>query len=348
MAMKWWNKEVLSDKMPFLRARNLAKNAIRQYFLDDGFTEVETAELQVSPGNEVHLLGLSTIWTSPELNSHELFFATSPEFSCKKLIAGGMERIFEFARVFRNRDLSPTHSPEFTMLEWYRANQDWNVTIQDTLNLCKAAAIANNSHEYRYGKLVIPIDVKPRRLTLQEAFLQYANIDMLATVFPDGTTDRDLFAKLALEIGITINDDDDWSDIFTKVLVAKIDPNLGIAEPTILCEYPLPEGALAQKCQHDKRVVERFELYICGVEIANGFGELTNATEQRARFEDAMIRQKEIYGKAFPIDEDLLEALELMPPTSGVALGFERLVMLISGARRINDVLWTPFEKPKI
>jgi lysyl-tRNA synthetase class 2 len=180
-------------------------------------------------------------------------------------------------------------------------------------------------------------------LTLQEAVLQFANIDMLSTIATDGTTNRDEFARLSILSGVNVDDDDNWSDIFTKILVAKIEPHLGVTAPTILCEYPLPEGALAQKCRHDPRVVERFELYICGVEIANGFGELIDSVEQRARFEDAMHKQEKIYGKAYPIDEDLLEAIKYMPPTSGVALGFERLVMLISGARRINDVCWIEF-----
>lgn len=341
--MKYWDKNKLKDKMPFLNARTIAKNAIREWFITQGFIEVETAQLQTSPGNEVHLLGLSTNWTAPDLQNRELFFATSPEFSCKKLIAGGMEKIFEFARVFRNRDFSPLHSPEFTMLEWYRTNEDWNKVIDDTVQICKFAAKKNGAEYYSFGKIRIPVNVPPQRLTLQEAFLQFADIDMLSTIATDGTTNRDEFARLSLLSGVNVDDDDNWSDIFTKILVAKIEPHLGVTAPTILCEYPLPEGALAQKCRHDPRVVERFELYICGVEIANGFGELIDSVEQRTRFENAMQQQKNIYGKAYPIDEELLEAIKYMPPTSGVALGFERLVMLISGARRINDVCWIEF-----
>ncbi len=342
--MTKWNKDKLQDKLPFLHARNIAKNAIRNWFISQDFYEVETAQLQTSPGNEVHLLGLSTIWTAPDLQNQEMFFATSPEFSCKKLIAGGMERIFEFARVFRNRDLSPIHTPEFTMLEWYRTNEDWNKVIEDTLAICKNAAIANGAENYRFGQISIPVSTPTERITLQEAFLKYAGVDMLSTITENGTTNRDEFARLSLLSGVNVDDNDNWSDIFTKILVAKIEPHLGINAPTILCEYPLPEGALAQKCQHDPRVVERFELYICGVEIANGFGELIDSIEQRYRFEDAMRQQKEIYGKSYPIDEELLEALKHMPPTSGVALGFERLVMLISGARRISDVQWDEFK----
>lgn len=341
--MPWWEKEKLQDRMPFLNARNLAKNAIRKWFETQDFIEVETAQLQTSPGNEVHLLGLETQWTSPELETTQMFLATSPEFACKKLIAGGMERIFEFARVFRNRDLSPIHTPEFTMLEWYRTNQDWNIAIDDTWAICVAAANAIGARYFRHKNIEILINVTPQRLTLQEAFLNFANIDMLSTISNNGEMARDEFANLAIKSGINIDDTDNWSDIFTKVLVAKIEPNLGINAPIILCEYPVPEGALAQKCAHDNRVVERFELYICGVEIANGFGELIDANEQRQRFENAMQEQTKIYGKSYPIDYDLLDAISHMPPTSGVALGFDRLLMLITGARNINDVLWSPF-----
>lgn len=341
--MAWWEKEKLQDKLPILHARSLAKTAIRNWFVARDFTEVETAQLQISPGNEVHLLGLATEWTSPDLQSRQLFLATSPEFSCKKLIAGGMERIFEFARVFRNRDLSPLHTPEFTMLEFYRANEDWNQVIDDTWQICVAAANFVGAQKFRFNGVEIDIETAPVRLTLQQAFLEFANIDMLSTIV-EGVTLRDEFAKLAINAGIRIDETDNWSDIFTKVLIERIEPHLGITAPTILCEYPIPEGALAQKFAHDARVVERFELYICGVEIANGFGELIDAIEQRARFENAMREQEKIYGKAFPIDNDLLDAISHMPPTSGVALGFERLLMLITNARKINDVLWTPFE----
>jgi elongation factor P--(R)-beta-lysine ligase len=342
--MVWWQKNKLQDNLPILLARGKVKRILRDWFDAQNFIEVETSQLQISPGNEVHLLGLSTQWTSPMLESRELFFATSPEFACKKLIAGGMTQIYEFARVFRNRDLSALHTPEFTMLEWYRTNQDWNKVIADTIEICKLAANSINAKSFRNKDFEIDINIPPQRLTLQQAFLQFANIDMLSTLDEAGKPKRDEFAKLAINIGINIDDNDNWSDIFTKVLVAKIEPNLGVNSPTILCEYPLPEGALAQKCKHDCRVVERFELYICNIEIANGFGELIDAQEQKSRFESSMQEQKQIYGKAFPIDYDLIDAISHMPPTSGVALGLERLLMLITGAPKINDVLWTPFE----
>lgn len=341
--MAWWSKENFRDKKPFLLARSNAKNAIRNWFSVNDFTEVETAQLQKSPGNEVHLLGLKTNWSATDGKCHDLYFATSPEFSCKKLIAAGETRIFEFARVFRNRDIGPLHAPEFTMLEWYRAGADWHQIIDDTLEVCSVAAQANNAKNFNWKNLSIPIDATPIKIKVSEAFEKYANIDLCDVLDENGNGLRDEFARLSKKAGINTENSDDWSDIFTKVLISKIEPNLGIDAPTVFYEYPYPEAALARRCSHDKRFVERFELYICGVEIANGFGELTDASEQRKRFLEAMEKQKEIYGSAFPLDEELLDALGQMPQTSGVALGFDRLIMLISGARKIEDVMWTPF-----
>lgn len=341
--MNWWNKDNYADKKPFLNARGRVKSALRKWFEAEGIDEVETAQLQKSPGNETHLLGLKTNWNAPSGKVHELYFATSPEFSCKKLIAAGETNIYEFARVFRDGEIGPLHSPEFTMLEWYRTHAHWHKVIDDSLQICRAAAIANSADSYRWKNSVINIDAAPIWLKVADAFAQYAQIDLYAALDENGVGKRNEFAQMARAAGINITEDDDWSDIFTKILIAKIDPNLGQSAPTIFYEYPLPEGALAQRCQHDPRFVERFELYICGVEIANGFGELTDPIEQRARFEEAMFKQEQIYGSNYPIDEGLLDALSQMPQTSGVALGLERLIMLVSGARKIDDVLWTPF-----
>ncbi len=330
--------------MPFLRARANAKSAIRAFFEANDFTEIETPQLQISPGNETHLLGFSTIWTRPDLSEKEVYFATSPEFSHKKLLAAGMARIYEFARVFRNQDLSPTHAPEFTMLEWYRSNEAYESVIKDTLEICKTAAIANGTEFYRFKGKEIPITIAPVFLKVKDAFSKFAGIELCDCLDENGNGLRDKFAECAILEGISVSEKDDWSDIFNNVLIAKIEPHLGLDAPTIFYEYPLPEGALAQKCRHDLRFTERFELYICGLEIANGFGELIDAKEQRLRFENSMAKQKEIYGRSFPIDEKLLTALNYMQPTSGVALGFDRLIMLISGARNIFDTFWNEFE----
>ena len=172
---------------------------------------------------------------------------------------------------------------------------------------------------------------------MAEAFRRHAGIDLLATL-----DDREALAAAAKGQGIRVADDDTWADVFSRVLVERIEPNLGIGRATILDEYPVSEAALARPTAHDRQVAERFELYVCGVEIANAFGELTDPAEQRCRFESEMAEKERVHGERYPLDEDFLTALGHMPPASGIALGFDRLVMLATGAQRIEQVLWTP------
>jgi elongation factor P--(R)-beta-lysine ligase len=337
----WWDPARHADRRPFLEARGRIKTALRAWFDAGGFTEVEAAQLQVSPGNETHLHALSTHVLAPDGAPSPMYLHTSPEFACKKLLAAGETQIYDFARVFRNREAGPLHATEFTMLEWYRAGADWQVVMDDALALVRAAAAAVHSETMRWNGYEVLANAAPVRITLAEAFAHYADIDLLATLTDQGEGITPLLARAASQAGIRVTDDDTWSDIFSKVLVEKIEPKLGLEAATFLCDYPSCEAALARKSQSDPRVAERFELYVCGVELANGFGELTDPIEQRARFEADMAAKLAIYGETYPIDEDFLAALAIMPPASGVALGFDRLVMLATGARRISDVLWT-------
>jgi elongation factor P--(R)-beta-lysine ligase len=340
--LPWWDRERYADKRGFLQARGRIKSAMRSWFEREGFNEVETNQLQVSPGNETHLHGLATQRLSPDGQTIAPFYLhTSPEFSCKKLLAAGETQIFEFARVFRNREAGPLHATEFTMLEWYRAHAEWTVVIDDALALLKLAATAIGATHYSWRGHSVAIDAQPKRLSLQQAFLYLAQIDLLATLDDQGMGKLDALAAAADSVGIATADDDTWSDLFSKILVQKIEPYLGFDAPCILCDYPACEAALARRSPQDPRIAERFELYVCGVELANGFGELTDPVEQRARFEADMAQKQAIYGETYPIDEDFIAALSIMPPASGVALGFDRLVMLASGARRIDDVMWT-------
>jgi elongation factor P--(R)-beta-lysine ligase len=338
----WWDRARHADKRPFLEARGRIKRALRAWFYARGFSEIEAAQVQVSPGNETHLHALATQVLTPDGIAAQRYLHTSPEFACKKLLAAGETHIYDFARVFRNREAGPLHATEFTMLEWYRAHADWDVVIDDTLALLHVACEAVPTNALNWREHRVAITAPAQRLTLQQAFEDFARIDLLATVDGRGNGLTPALADAARSRGISISDDDTWSDIFSKVLVEKIEPFLGLEAPTILCHYPACEAALARRSPNDPRVSERFELYVCGVELANGFGELTDAVEQRARFEANMTAKQAIYGYDYPLDEDFLRALDHMPPASGVALGFDRLVMLASGARRISDVLWTP------
>ena len=323
-------------------ARGRIVRAVRRWFEDRDFTEVEAAALQVSPGNEAHLHAFSTELVGPDGQARRLYLHTSPEFACKKLLAAGERRIFDMARVWRNRERGPLHHPEFTLLEWYRAEAPYEALMQDCAGLLALAAETAGATAFSFrGKSCDPF-APPERTTLAEAFERFAGIDLLASVDAGGGTDRDALARAAAGAGVRVAADDTWADVFSRVLVEKIEPNLGDGRPTILCEYPTAEAALARPKSSDPRVAERFELYACGVELANAFGELTDPAEQRSRFEAEMTEKARLYGEAYPIDQDFLEALGQMPEASGAALGLDRLVMLASGAQRIDQVIWTP------
>jgi lysyl-tRNA synthetase class 2 len=342
----FWRPDIHADRRPALLARGRIKAALRRWFEARDFTEVEAAILQRSPGNETHLHGFGTTLIDNAAEPHPYYLHTSPEFAAKKLLAAGEARIFDFARVFRNRERTALHHPEFTMLEWYRAGEDYEVVMQDSAALLAEAARAAGITTLRWRGIEADPFVEPERLTLQEAFRRHAGIDLLRTVTADRELDRGGLAADAIEAGIRVADDDTWSDIFSRILSERIEPRLGRGRATILCEYPISEAALARPKPGDPRVAERFELYACGVELANAFGELTDPAEQRRRFEADMDEKERIYGERYPVDDDFLEALALMPAASGIALGFDRLVMLCVDARRIEDVLWTPVAEP--
>jgi lysyl-tRNA synthetase class 2 len=336
----WWSAARRADVRPFLTARTAITRAIREWFDAQGFIEIETGILQVSPGNEIHLHAPRTELVAAGGERVTRYLRTSPEFSCKKLLAAGETRIFELARVFRDRERGELHLPEFTMLEWYRANASYDAVMADSVVIIAHAAQATGIGRFSFrGRIADPF-AEPELLTVASAFDRFAGIDLLATI-ADGKGDRDGLAAMAAN-KVRISDDDTWSDIFSKILVEHVEPRLGQGHLTVLFEYPAPEAALARTKASDPRVAERFEIYACGVELANGFGELTNAREQRLRFMQAMDEKQRRYGERYPLDDDFLDAVGHMPDCSGVALGLDRLVMLASGALRIDQVVWTP------
>jgi elongation factor P--(R)-beta-lysine ligase len=336
----WWSPARHVDRRPFLMARSAITKAVRAWFDEQGFSEVETAILQISPGNETHLHAPRTELTGGDGARATRYLRTSPEFAAKKLLAAGETKIFEFARVFRDRERGDLHLPEFTMLEWYRADASYDAVMADTIVVIAHAAQATGIGRFSFrGREADPF-AEPELLTVAAAFERFAEIDLLATI-RNGVGDR-LALAAAANTRVRVTDDDTWSDIFSKVLVEHVEPNLGQGRLTVLFEYPAPEAALARTKSADPRVAERFEVYACGVELANGFGELTDASEQRRRFAADMDEKERRYGERYPLDEDFLAAVATMPPASGVALGFDRLVMLASGALRVDQVVWTP------
>jgi lysyl-tRNA synthetase class 2 len=338
----WWSPARHVDRRPLLLARGRIQAAIRGWLAGEGFTEVDPAALAISPGNEAHLHGFATQAIGNDGVGRTMYLHTSPEFAMKKLLAAGETRIHAFAHVWRNRERGPLHSPEFTMLEWYRVGEGYEVLMADTLAFLRLAADQAGAPVLRFRDRTCDPFQEPERLSVAEAFATHAGVDLLASIRPDGTTDAATLGAELDRIGVRRALDDTWSDMLSRVLSEKVEPKLGMGRVTILDRYPAAEAALARKVPGDARMAERFEVYACGVELANGFGELTDPEEQRRRFQAEMAEKARVYGESYPLDEDFLAALAGMPPAAGIAMGFDRVVMLATGAPRIDDVMWTP------
>lgn len=342
MAERWWSREAYAARRPMLLQRQRVMAAIRAFFTARGFVEVETPALQVSPGLEPHLQAFETDLVRPDGSRRRRYLHTSPEFACKKLLAAGEERLFTLARVFRNGEAAATHHPEFTLLEWYRAEPDMELLYRDCEGLLRAAAEALGvTHLHWQGEAVDPFQPF-ERLTVAEAFRRDAGIDLESSLTDPASPAAEPLRQAARARGIRVADDDDWADLVTKIMLDRIEPKLGRGRPTFLCDYPISLAALARPKAGRPDLAERFEIYVAGLELANAFGELTDPVEQRRRFEADMDLKERLYGLRYPIDEDFLAALAQMPPACGIALGVDRLVMLLTGASHIDQVLWAP------
>jgi elongation factor P--(R)-beta-lysine ligase len=343
---RWWCPERLAARQTNLAGRSRVLAAVRQFFANEGFVEVQTPALQVSPGLEPHLRAFATTLHDPrDGEAHRRYLHASPEFAMKKLLVGGMERIWQLAPVFRDGERGATHHPEFSMLEWYRAGATYRELMVDCENLLRAAQAVVSAGSLSWQGRAADTRRPFERLSVAEAFARHAGIDILATAPDPARPDVALLAAVAERIGVAPHDGDDWEGLYFRIFLDRIEPHLGIGAPTILYDYPVSMAALSRRKPDDPRIAERFEVYVCGLELANAFSELTDPQEQRARFLADQARKRALYGETYPIDEDFLAALEHgMPHSAGIALGFDRLVMLCTGAGRIEDVLWAPVE----
>ncbi|UYO01200.1 MAG: EF-P lysine aminoacylase GenX [Devosia sp.] len=338
----WWHPDRHADRRPALMARSRIDAAVRLWLAERDFLIVDPPGLQRSPGNETHLHAFATEMVGKDGLGQAMYLHTSPEFTMKKLLAAGERRIASLQHVWRNRERSALHHPEFTMLEWYRVEEPYEAIIADTLALIRLAAETTGIDRFSFRGRECDPRAEAERISVAEAFMVHAGIDLLATLDAEGTADGAKLAEQMVRAGMAVPEDRAWSYLFTHILVDKVEPKLGNGRVTVLDRYPAVEAALARRVPGDRRVSERFEVYASGVELANGFGELTDATEQRTRFETEMAEKARIYGERYPLDEEFLAALAHMPEASGVALGFDRLVMLATGAQRIEAVLWAP------
>jgi len=344
MTPPWWRPDRLARRRANLMARGRILGAVREFFAGAGYVEVDTPALQVSPGLEPHLRAFATVLHDPrDGGARPRYLHTSPEFAMKKLMAAGMERIWQLAHVYRDGERSATHHPEFAMLEWYRAGAGYRDLMAECEALLRCVQEAAGAETLRWQGRRADARLPWQRLTVAEAFARHAGIDLLATAPVPDRLDPALLAAAAAGIGIAPHPGDDWETLFFRIFLERIEPQLGIAAPTILHDYPLALAALSRPKPDDPRLAERFELYACGLELANAFGELTDPAEQRRRFTADQARKQALYGETYPIDEDFLAALDHgLPPCAGIALGFDRLVMLATGAEHIEEVLWAP------
>ena len=327
-------RERLAERAKALVARAAILRAVRGYFEAQGFVEVETPTRARSPGQELHLDAI------PAGGDRHLI--TSPEYHMKRLVAGGLGHIVQFCRCFRAEEDGPFHQPEFTMIEWYRAGGTMDELVRDCEAIVEVGARAvgtwprasvPTNRRSEHSVEVLALDGPFERTTIRELFHRHAGIDLR------GDESEAEMRTLAQHAGCQVGPDAAWDDVFYQVFLDRIESHLGCERPTFVFDWPVPLGALARRKPDDPLTVERFELYAGGLELANAFGELTDPIEQRTRFvEEAALRRKR--GRAvYPIDEKLLEALGHMPPTCGIALGFDRLVMLVLGASSIRQVM---------
>lgn len=327
-----WHPDRLADRLPFLRRRALLTAGVRAFFAERGYTEVETPYAVPAPGEEVHLRALRVDTEDAYGTPRPLWLHTSPEFAMKKLLVAGAGPVFQMARVWRNGEGSARHSVEFTMLEWYRPGLSFEGLMDETEALLRAVlppVVRSAAVETRLDRF--------ERVTVAQAFHRHAGADVLGTA---GDA-----AALAASAGAALRDGEDWEDLFFRLLLDRVEPMLGRDRPTFLTHWPAAQAALARRDPADPRVALRFELFVCGMELANAFEELTDPAEQIARFNADRTRRHALHGPDWPRDDDFLDALRFgMPPASGIAMGFDRLAMIAAGADRIDQVQWMPLD----
>ncbi|HTO53626.1 MAG TPA: EF-P lysine aminoacylase EpmA [Myxococcota bacterium] len=323
--LPWWHPERFADRRRRLEARVRIARALRAYFASEDFLEVETPALQVSPGLEPHLHAFETSLRDPHAGKPvPRYLRTSPEFTLKKLLVAGLPRIFELAPSYRNAERSSTHSPEFTMLEWYRAGETYTSLERDCASLLRAAADAAGADRLRWRGQECDPRAPAERLSVADAFAKHAGVTI------------DALRRGGREA---------FDDRFFRVFLESVEPKLGAGRATLLADWPIELAALARAKPGDPALCERVELFACGLELANGWSELTDPAEQRARFERDQVEKARLYGERYPIDPDFMAALEHgLPASAGMALGFDRLVMCATGAERIDDVRFAPVD----
>jgi elongation factor P--(R)-beta-lysine ligase len=376
--MSWQQLKTDSAARARLVRRAAVLKAVRAFFDAAGFLEVETPVLVRCPGMEPNLDVFATQLHDARGQAYPAHLTTSPEYAMKKLLAAGYDRIFNITKAFR--DCEPwdgSHNPEFTMIEWYRSPAEYEAIMEDMEQMVAAAVAVTGGTTITYQGQTVDLAAPWPRLTVAEAMREYAGVDLDHAI-----DDPTWFRAEAVAKGCTVTPNDSWDDVFFKIFLRDVEPKLGTCHcerseaisptatseiassasgllattdtplrPIILHEYPRSMAALARLKPGDPRYALRFEAYCCGLELANAFAELNDAAEQRARLEEESAERQRLNRSPWAIDEDFLAAVGEMPPASGIAFGLDRLVMLLTDAPSIREVLFFPADtvwgKPK-
>ncbi len=316
----------LQKKKHILDQRWVILRLIREFFWSQQFVEVETPLILCLPGQEPYLSPMKLDIHNERGEKFTSYLHTSPEYAMKKMLAAGYEKIFSLGKTFRDYEsFGGTHNPEFTMIEWYRAGEDFWKLMDDVESLL---SFINN-------KLETQISVQFTRLHMREAWQKFAGVNL------DNHLENESMFRLCQEKGFSPNKNEAYDDLFNRIFLNLIEPHLA-QTPTIIHHYPKQMAALSQLSATDPRYAERMEAYMGGFEIANGFTELVDATEQRIRLQGEQEFRKNLGKDVFPLDEDFVEAVGMMPPSAGIALGVDRLVQVFTGCKNIDDVLPLP------
>src|SRR5436309_11305126 len=297
----WWRPDRFALRHDKLMARSRVLAAVREFFGESGFVEVETPALQVSPGLEPHLRAFGVVpHVLFEGKAQPRFLHTSPEFAMKKLLAAGLPRIWQLAHVFRDEERSATHHPEFSMLEWYRAGAGYEMLMADCEALLRRAQRAAGTAVLTWQGATADANQPFERLSVADAFKRHCGIDLLATAPDPGRPDAARLAAAAESVGIAPHPGDDWEALFFRIFLDRIEPHLGISAPTLLYDYPLSLAALSRPKPGDPRLCERFELYVCGLELANAVGAFADAPEPRRAFPAEQAKPPASHREASP------------------------------------------------
>lgn len=314
-----------------LRKREIIIDSIRGFFKGEGFREVETPLAVPSPGMEPHL----DAFELRGMQSGRSYLHTSPEYAMKKMLGAGSGNIFQICKVFRDEPRATHHLPEFTMLEWYRVGSDYTALMSDCEKLLGTVATAlHGSKSFSWRGARMDVSSPFRRLSIRDAFEKYAGVKLAL-----GESLEELRSAAQRAGCPDIVSSDTWDDVFFKMFLRHVEPRIGVHRPDIVFDYPARMAALSRIKSDDPLVCERFELYAGGLELANAFSELTDPVEQRRRFEEDNATRRALGKAELPIDEELLQALNTMPPCAGIALGVDRLMMLLLDEPDIRGVV---------